>query len=152
MPGLGLCISFGGLLSCGLLGSGITVSRNFDQKSKYVRADTCPSSTKIFSAVQVCWILAAVTDERSTKIIALTTAVVNMKFFANLIIGIHSLLKFICVGLRTIAGFLKTRKNGKPRARLSIFALLSCSRQKASYRLSSRQFYKVWLFLSLGKH
>ena len=93
--GLGLRISLGGLLFCGLSGSGITASRNFPQKSKF-----CMLSVAIGQIFFTGWeqsIGIAPADERSTRNIALTTAVANIKFFVNLLMRVQSLVKIIFV-------------------------------------------------------
>ena len=64
---------------------------------------------KIFSAVQVCWRLAAPLDAGSTKNIALTTAVVNIKFSVNHLIVVHSLPKIICAPTLIAEKQLQTR-------------------------------------------
>ena len=95
--GLGLRISLGGLLFRGLSGSGMTVSRNFPQKSKFCILSVAMG--QIFFTVQEQSIGVAPADERSTRNIALTTAVANIKFFANLLMRVQSLVKIIFVVL-----------------------------------------------------
>ncbi len=99
----------GGLLFCGSSGSGITVSRNFDQKSRYCRLSV--SNGQIFlTQILSRWKFMASTDAGATKNIALTAAVANIKFFANLVMWGHSLLKFICAELEAVQKFFACRR------------------------------------------